>query len=202
VDFVLLITAILLALLVVMLSVPMTVAFRIDRIREIRGHVILYWFFGLLRFRINIPGVAKAVSSRKRKPGAKKEKHKLGVNGHTFFALVQQSALRRRILRFIKSFSGAAHGRDLYLRLRVGLGDPADTGRLWGFLGPLDGIAANLRHAEVRIEPEFVDSALELESHGEFRLVPLQFVALTAAFMLSPEIFQAWRTLRRSRHNG
>ncbi len=80
--------------------------------------------------------------------------------------------------------------------MRLGLGDPADTGRLWAFLGPLNAAAQNLRNAEVRIEPEFVDPTFEFEINGRVRLVPLQFLALATAFALSPPSIRAWRTLR------
>jgi hypothetical protein len=195
---VLLIIAILLVLLLVLLTVPISVAFRLDRIKEINGHVIFYWLFGLVRFRIGIPGAVKAVSRHNKKPRKKTKKRKQGANVRVVIALLKQSTFRRRAIRFIKGLLCAAHARDLYLRLRIGLGDPADTGRLWGFLGPVAGIATNLRSAEVHIEPEFMAPALEFESHGKFRLIPLQFIALATAFMVSPATLQAWRTLRRS----
>ena len=194
----LLIIAILFVLLLVLLTVPISVAFRMDRIKEINGHVIFHWLFGLVRFRIGIPRAVKAVTRHPKKPREKTKKRKQGGNVRVVIALLKQSAFRRRAIRFIKDLLCAAHARDLYLRLRIGLGDPADTGRLWGFLGPVAGIVTNLRSAEVRIEPEFMAPALEVESHGEFRLIPLQFIALATAFMLSPATLQAWRTLRRS----
>ena len=89
----------------------------------------------------------------------------------------------------------ATHARNLFLRLRIGLGDPADTGRLWAVIGPIAGMAQNFRSAALRIEPEFMDPAFEVESHGQFRLVPIQFIAMTAAFMLSPTMLRAWRHL-------
>lgn len=197
-SFVLLIIAILLALLLVLLAVPITVAFRIDRIKEIKGQVSFHWFFGLVRFQIGIPGAAKAEPQHKRKPTKKTRKRKPGGNARGVFALLKQSVFRRRAIRFIKDVLRATHARDLYLRLRIGLGDPADTGRLWALLGPIAGIAKNLRSAEVRIEPEFMDLVLEVESNGEFRLIPLQFIALATAFVVSPTTLRAWRTLRQS----
>jgi hypothetical protein len=91
----------------------------------------------------------------------------------------------------------ATHARNLYLRLRIGLGDPADTGRLWAIIGPIAGLAQNLRSAMVRIEPEFMDPVFEVESRGQFRLLPIQLIALTAAFVLSPTMLRAWWLLRR-----
>ena len=67
----LLIIAILLVLLLVLLTVPISVAFRLDRIKEINGHVIFYWLFGLVRFRIGVPGAVKAVSRHNKKPREK-----------------------------------------------------------------------------------------------------------------------------------
>jgi hypothetical protein len=198
VSFVLLIIAILLALLVVLLALPITVAFRVNRIKEIKGQISFHWLFGLVRFRIGIPGGAKAEPQRKRKPTKKTRKRKPGVNARGVFALLKQSAFRQRIIRFIKDTLRATHARDLYLRLRIGLGDPADTGRLWALLGPIAGVATNFRSAEVRIEPEFMDPVFDVESHGEFRLIPLQFITLATAFVVSPITLRAWRTLRRS----
>ena len=195
----LLIISVLLALLLVLLAVPITLAFRVDRSQEIKGHVILRWLFGLVRFRLSIPNAAKTGPQPPKKPGEKSGKRKAGIKKvRAVLALLKHVPFRQRAMRFIKGLLSAIHARDLYLRLRIGLGDPADTGRLWGFLGPVAGIAANLRSAEVSIEPEFTDPVLEVESHGEFRFIPLQFIGLAAAFAVSPATLHAWFTLRRS----
>ncbi len=195
---VLLIIAVLLALLLVLLAMPVTVAFRIDHIKEVKGQVSFHWLFGLVRFRTEIPGAAKAGPQRKRKPAKKTEKRKTGAHARGVFALMKQSAFIRRAIQFIRDVLRAIHVRDLYLRLRIGLGDPADTGRLWALLGPVAGIAADLRSAKVHFEPEFMDPVLKVESHGEVRLIPLQFIALATAFVVSPTTLRAWGMLRRS----
>ena len=45
-------------------------------------------------------------------------------------AVVRQSGFRRRLYRLVKDLVRAAHLQRLRLRIRLGLGDPADTGRL------------------------------------------------------------------------
>lgn len=82
--------------------------------------------------------------------------------------------------------------------MRLGLGDPADTGRLWAMVGPLSALVQNLRNAEVRIEPEFADPVFEFESHGRVLLIPIQFIFVIIAFALSPPSIRAWRTLKGS----
>jgi len=190
----------LLALLVALLAVPLTVVFSIRRIEETRGLVRFRWLFGLVRFQLRIPQAATARPGPEPAPGktaksARQRKHK-GSAGRLLL-LIKQPAFRRRVYRFIRDMLRATHARNLFLRLRIGLGDPADTGRLWAIVGPIAGMARNLRSAAVRIEPEFMDPVFEVESHGQFRLLPIQFIALTAAFMLSPTMLRAWRLLLR-----
>lgn len=197
-SVVLLSIAIVSALLLVLLAVPITVAFRIDRIKEVNGYVSFHWLFGFVRFRIAIPSVGNTKPQRKRQPAKKSGDLKRVGNTRGVVTLLKQSAFRWRAIRFIKDVTRATHSRDLYLRLRIGLGDPADTGRLWIFLGPVAGITTNLHSADVRIEPEFVDPVFEVESYGAFRLIPLQFIALAMAFLASPTTLRAWRSLRRS----
>ncbi|MDX1813007.1 MAG: DUF2953 domain-containing protein, partial [Gammaproteobacteria bacterium] len=115
-----------------------------------------------------------------------------------FFRLLKQSAFRSRLFKFIKDVLRATHLHDLKLRIRIGLGDPADTGQAWAFFGPLAAMAANVRKAEVRIEPEFMDSVFEIYSYGRFHLVPFEFIALTIAFALSPPSLRAWRSMRQA----
>jgi hypothetical protein len=55
-----------------------------------------------------------------------------------------------------------------------------------------------IHSAEVRIEPEFTAPVLELESHGEFHLIPLQIIAIVITFAGPSAILLAWRRLRRS----
>ena len=80
--------------------------------------------------------------------------------------------------------------------MRLGLGDPADTGRLWAIVGPLSVAAQGIRSARVRVEPAFMEAVLEFDARGRMRLVPVQFLALAIGFALSPPSVRAWRTLR------
>ena len=93
--------------------------------------------------------------------------------------------LVRRLLRQLKP-------RKLRLELRAGLGDPADTGRLWGMLVPLLLLLARENADSVRIEPEFSRRCFELDGHATVRVIPalLLLVLLGYFFTRAP-----WRAL-------
>jgi hypothetical protein len=198
VEPLLLIITIPLVMVVVLLAIPIEVNFDINRIEKIHGHVNLRWLFGLARFRIAIPTPPKKPKLKRNAVAAKAAAgHKQKSAPLKIFSALKQPAFRRRTYRFIKSLLRATHSHNLQLRIRIGLGDPADTGQLWALLGPVSAIAANLHHANVLIEPEFINTTIEFRSQGEFRLVPLEVILLVVAFMLSPPSLKAWRILRR-----
>lgn len=64
--------------------------------------------------------------------------------------------------------------KDLSLRIRIGLGDPADTGRLWDFLGLVSALLAGVRSLSVLLQPEFADEILAVSGGGRLRVIPLQ----------------------------
>jgi hypothetical protein len=190
----------LLALLVALLAIPVTVVFSVHRVKETEGYVRLRWLFGLVRFQLRLPradrpGKRPECTPKRKAKAPRRARKKSKARG--IVSLIRQSAFRRRCHKFVRDLLRATHARNLYLRLRIGLGDPADTGRLWAIIGPIAGLAQNLRSAMVRIEPEFMDPVFEVESRGQFRLLPIQLIALTAAFVLSPTMLRAWWLLRR-----
>jgi hypothetical protein len=193
--------AVAVALPVLLLAVPVDVAFRFQGVGSIRGQVAIRGLFGLLRFRIQVPHRTKAQHGRSGIGSQSKKvrtRHSQSDRRAKALAVLRQAAFRRRVLRLIEELLGAAQLRQLGLWMRVGLGDPADTGRLWALVGPLNAVAHNLPAAEIRIEPEFVESAFEYEAEGRLLVVPLRILAAAAAFALSPSSIRAWRTLRRS----
>jgi hypothetical protein len=185
---------VLLALLA-LLAVPVDLAFRLEGAGPLGGEVAVRWLFGLVRARIPVPGARRAPA----RPEAAPEAAGPGTAraGRTrLLGLARDPAFRRRAWRLAGDLLRAVRVRHLRLRLRLGLGDPADTGRLWAVLGPLGAMARGLRRAEVRLEPEFGGEALELRADGRVRLVPLRLLALVAAFALSPPALRAWRAAR------
>lgn len=173
--------------LALLLAVPVAVAFRLQRVEALGGRITVRWLFGLVRFEFRVPGAGKPAPARAR-PG------KRGHRG-SFPALLRQAAFRRRVYRLVKDLAAAAHPREVSLRIRLGLGDPADTGRLWAFVGPLNAATGNFRNVQMQIEPEFMDPTFEFHFAGRLLVIPLQLVALVLAFALSPASLRAWRTL-------
>lgn len=186
---VLVVTAVTLGLLLVLLAVPMNVAFEFAGIEPLSGQVRVRALFGLLQFRIPVPVVQEApvrLGNRESRTG--------GDGGGKALGALRQAAFRRRVYRLVRDLFNAAHLHQVRLRMRLGLGDPADTGLLWAFVGPLSATAQGLPNVDVGIEPEFMEPVCEFELHGRLMLIPLQFLMLAIAFALSPTSIRAWRT--------
>lgn len=190
--------AVLLLVLVALLAIPVTVTFQVSWQKAIQGRVSLHWAFGLVRIQIpsmqsKPPSVAGEAPTKKVGRGKR-----LAPKRTNLSAVVRQKAFRRRLFRFMCDVWHAVHKTDVNLRVRVGLGDPADTGKLWSVVGPVAGILSNIREATVEIEPEFIDATFELESRGSIRFIPLQLIYLAGALLLSPSLWQGIKRMRKA----
>jgi hypothetical protein len=182
--------AVILGLLVLLLAVPVNVAFELAGIAPMSGQVCVRALFGLIQFRIPVPVAQEAPEhpvSRRRRTG--------GGGGANALHALRQAAFRRRVYRLARDLFSASHLHQVHLRMRLGLGDPADTGLLWAFVGPLNAVAQGMPNVDVGIEPDFMEPVCEFELHGHLMLIPLQLLTLAIAFALSPTSIRVWRTL-------
>jgi hypothetical protein len=193
---VLLALAALAVLVVLLLAVPVEMRFRLQGVAAFSGQVTLRWLFGLATYRVRVPRARRPPPTGE-VPSAKSKARGERRGGRArVMALLRQAAFRRRLVRLVGDLLRAARIDDLGLRLRLGLGDPADTGRLWAFVGPASAAVLGLRNVRIRLEPEFMDEVFEFDAEGRVWLVPLQFLALAIGFALSPPSIRAWRSLR------
>ena len=185
-----------LLLLVALLAVPVRLSFQVSWRQALHGNVQLYWLFGLVRLQRPLtrpkPPVPELSTDSREKTAAKKS-----PNQTSPFAVIRQKAFRRRVFRFLRDIWRSIRKQDLSLRVRIGLGDPADTGRLWALIGPVAGLLTEVQEASIEIAPEFTDAVFEFDSSGNIRVIPLQMIYLTFGLLLSPAFWQGLRQKRR-----
>jgi hypothetical protein len=184
--------------MIALLAVPVTLDYRLNWQRGLRGEASLQWLFGLVRVRLAPPGTSKPPAGKKRVDGAAEAKAKPPASKLEPLAALRQADFRRRMLRFARQLWRAFRKRDLLLRVRVGLGDPADTGRLWALLGPLSGLLAGIEQASIELEADFVDAVFEVDSRGKVSVIPLQLFGLLLGLLLSPPFWRGMRVMRRA----
>lgn len=192
------VTAIILLGLVVLLAVPVNLTYRLSWQKKLQGRARLYWLFGLVRVRLAPTGVKQTSTGGKQlESPVEPESKPVRTNLRPFAALRQQS-FRQRILRFVREIWNAFQKQDVYLRIRIGLGDPAETGQLWALFGPLSGLLANIENASVELEPEFIDAVFELDSSGKISVIPLQLVYLALGLLCSPSFWRGLKSMRQT----
>jgi hypothetical protein len=196
--------ALFLVLLVGLLAIPITLDFDFAWRQSLEQNVRLRWAFGLVRVRIPSSDLQAEPESptapKETAPTKKKRRARQSVRGpRNVLAAVRDGRFRRRILKFAGDLWGAVRKRSILLRLRIGLGDPADTVRVWAVVGPIAGMLSAVRDATIQIEPEFFDPAFELDTSGSIRVVPLHIVYLVVGLIFSPSI---WRGVRIMRNDG
>ena len=179
---------IVLLLLIALLAIPISFTFHVSWRNALQGRLTLRWLFGLVRIRLPSIQSKPAVPDVEAlaKPSAGKDTQPL--------SLLWQSDFRRRMIRFVRDCWHAVQKEEVSLHVRIGLGDPADTGQLWAVVGPAAGVLATVKSASIDIEPDFFDTTLEVDGRGNIRLIPLQVIYLVAALALSPAI---WRGIRK-----
>lgn len=191
-------TVIFLSLVVILLAMPVTLTYQFSWKETPTADLRLIWAFGLVRADLSPdrakpkpdkPEAAHQKAARRGKPARKKT---------DFMAAIRQPAFRRRILRFVSDVWHAIHKKNVRLLLRLGLGDPADTGQLWAVLGPLSGMLARLRDIRIAIEPDFLDSRLEVDSSGTIRIIPLRLAIIVLGLLFSPPIWRGILVMRTS----
>lgn len=198
------IAAILLASIIAVLAIPLDVIFRIQRQEAFYSDVAVHWLFGIVRFRL--PGKTARKRGKRLRDIAKKTKAKATKSNKKpadFSAakhLFWNARFRYRLFRFVKDMFKSIRIVCFYMRFRLGLDDPADTGRLWAYLGPLAVFLENVSNASVSLEPDFQTESVFLDSSGTLRIVPLQVVFTVLGFLLSPITIGAlWTTFQSSK---
>jgi hypothetical protein len=197
---VLLLLAGLLGLVLLLLAVPVKVDFRVEGTESLSGRVGVRWMFGLVRIRAPFPrggAPGRRPEEASRATRAREGSEARGHGRHVLVAL-RQATFRGRVYRLVGDLVRAVHVRRVRLRMRLGLGDPADTGLLWAVVGPVNAVA-RWRDADIRIEPDFLEPVLEFHAEGGVEIVPLRFILLAIGFALSPPTIRAWRTRRDHR---
>lgn len=179
--------ALILMCIVVFLAVPLEIAFVIQHDESSRRDITLVWLFGLIRIPLRDRPSTKPrrQSVRKSIPKSKRSRQRSALS------LVQNVYFRKRFLKYARKLFRSIKVKTLDVQVRLGLDDPADTGRLWGLLGPLSSLFARCRKANIRIEPDFAAEGFTLQSHGRIRVIPLEIVMICLHFVSSPRVIHA-----------
>ena len=183
--------------LITLLSVPVDLAFRVRRETSFRTELTVRWMFGLVEF----PLKRRKPREKPAKPKAKKRK-KRGRAAHLLPRLLgalRSAQFRRRLLRFCRDVIAALRLRDCGLRLRLGFDDPADTGVVWAFVGPLVALFEAREAANVDVGADFERETLEVEAGGKVRLIPAHLAWIVLVFAFSPVTLRtAWTQFARA----
>lgn len=103
-----------------------------------------------------------------------------------FFALLRTSGLTGRTIRFIRDILRQIKIRELYIDIKLGLADPADTGVLFGVITPLlIFVGVQKPTIDINIQPDFEQENLQGYAEGGVRVYPIQFIKPLLLFIFS-----------------
>ena len=180
-----------------LLAVPVEIEFAVKRKEKLEGFVCFIWMFGLVRREISSDGGKEEEAGGEAKAETKpKKKSKSRWRGRLMKMATAKTFLAR-LARYVRDVTACVRIYGVRLDARIGTGDPADTGMLWGFIGPAELLLAGLSNIRSNIKPEFNEEILELDGEGRVRVIPLRVLAATFLFLLSPAVIKmAWELAR------
>ena len=193
----LIVSAVFLAFLIALLAIPVDVKFSVRWHERFRARVMIAWMFGLVR----LPMPSKTGKPSRQEPSQKTRKGKpLYKGSRNMVTMLRSEGFWPRLLRFASDILNVMQVRIFRLRVRLGLEDPADTGQIWAFVGPLTAMLAGARGTDIEIEPDFERAFLSVDGNAELRVIPIRVFAVVIPFIGSPATLRAaWAVIASRR---
>lgn len=162
------------------LSIPLDLALRLDVNGRVRFNLKLLWLFGLLGKEL---GTEKKGKPKKAKPKKDKEKSK---DARKVLKILRTKGLLKQIKVFVTDVFKSLSIRQLRADFRIGLDNPADTGLLFACIAPAFVFLNHPGRYSVNIKPFFEDEAiLEGYMQAVIRLLPIKLVLPLLKFAFS-----------------
>ena len=178
--------------LVILLVVPVDLIFNISKGDNIESRVRIGWLFGL---------IGKDISGRRKQAKVKvKKKKRKKRSVKPLLAVVRTRGFLKHFIRFIKDIIRRIEIRNLYVHLKLGLADPADTGFLFAAVTPLLTFAGVQKPTiDINIQPDFEQENLQGYAEGGVRVYPIQFIKPLLLFIFSLTTLRAIKAIIRAR---
>ncbi len=180
--------------LLLLLVVPVDIHIHINKEAAFHSLVRVRWLFGLITKEIKNQKKPRRAKSEARKK-KKKAKKKRGKNIRLIFALLRTRGLIPALTRFLWNILRQIHIRELKIELRLGMGDPGETGMLFGLMGPLLLNTRTLLPLDIQIKPDFLNASLHGNCQATIRLIPIQFIMAFVILLASPTTVRVIKTL-------
>jgi hypothetical protein len=178
---------------IALLAIPLRLSLVAQAAAEQRYRVHIHWLFGLVRAQLDTSHVeTSSVERRSRGRSA------------------GQSWSFQQTMTFVRAAGGAARARqavsDLisslrpqieFMRISLGLDDPADTGRAFAMLTPLAVLLA-MRYGQIELAPSFTEATLAVDGRACFTIVPLQTLGIFLSYAMSFQTLHALYLAQRS----
>ena len=169
-------------LVVLVLSVPVDLAFDLAAHEGARRRVRVAWLFGLVG-KDMVPRKEKRPSRarKERKPG-RRRRPDVGL----ILSILRSKGLLGAAGRLLRRLVRGVHVRVLDGSVRAGLDDPADTGLMYAALWPASSLIRSAHTVRFSLEPAFGGPTFEVSGCGAIRVFPAEMIGSAVAFVLSP----------------
>ena len=180
--------AILAAVVLVVLWTPVDVELVAERKRGVRVDVRISWLYGLMTKKLER-------GSRFRRAETVPTKPRAGDSGSVSRAsrIVRSEGFLQGVGRFARRALRGVEIRRAEFWARLGLDDPADTGRLFGYSFAAARAIQSALPVRIWLEPDFSGWYFDFRGYGAFRVVPAKILGPAVAFALSrPTLRAIW----------
>ncbi len=174
---------------ILVLSIPLDLAWRLEIYGKARFYLRWRWLFGLIDQEFKT----------RRQPAKKKKSHGKFNFKKTIQRLrkagefMQIKGLLKQLGRFFKRSFRCLKIKHLKAEFNVGLDDPAETFYLFALTEPINRILEFTQPYPVRVEPSFVEPIFEGFFEGDLRLYPIQLVPPALQMIFSLPTFRVIR---------
>jgi hypothetical protein len=189
------------ALLIFLLAVPIDLEYQFDNQLEKKSSTRIIWLFGLVN--VELKKHKHDIELKKSKIPKAKKKRKTTANVKSnirpFLVVIKSEGFLKRILKLFREMLTVAEIRQLQARLGFGLGDPAETGQLYGMVSPMFVFMYAMPGVNFVVIPIFDRTIFQVEISAALRIVPLRFVRAILYFIFSIESLRAIKAAIKAR---